>query len=397
MMLASCGEDRTHEYIEKTQENQWIYSTMKEVYLWADEIKSPERTEFFGTTSKFFSSLLSTEDKVSFFSDSIQTASYGLTYAIMRDPIGEKPSRYYALALYVEPGSSAEIAGIERGTWISAIDGKALSSSSGKQLETGGSVTIATSFIDYDDDNGKYLWVTGDTLTMPAALEFKSEAIYLDTTFVTRSGKIGYIVCSNLNGDSFTDEIGEIMLTYAAEDISDMIIDLRYCQGGSMENAAVLASILVPASLTGTPFASLQGRDKNTLTTYAYSNQTVNISDKRMFFITGKATEGIAELLVESVNASRGMHEVVIVGEQSAGANLLVEKYDSPYGFSINPAIAVMCASDGTPLTTQGVEPDHVLNELEEPEQFFGLGNEQEYILRNIEYLIANGSLPAEM
>ena len=57
-MFSSCGEDRTHEYYDLTEENQWIYSKMQEVYLWRDKIKEPSRTTFFSTPSKFFSSII---------------------------------------------------------------------------------------------------------------------------------------------------------------------------------------------------------------------------------------------------------------------------------------------------------------------------------------------------
>ena len=33
LAIVSCGEDRTYEYLEKTEENQWTYSKMKEFYL----------------------------------------------------------------------------------------------------------------------------------------------------------------------------------------------------------------------------------------------------------------------------------------------------------------------------------------------------------------------------
>ena len=51
-MFTSCGEDRTHEFLEMTEENQWTYSKMKEVYLWRDKITEPKRTTFFSTTKK---------------------------------------------------------------------------------------------------------------------------------------------------------------------------------------------------------------------------------------------------------------------------------------------------------------------------------------------------------
>ena len=146
--FVSCGEDRTYEYLEKTAENQWIFSTMSEEYLWADEIKTPERSGFFSTPSKFFASLLVKSDKASFFSDSTATTSYGMQFALMRDPLGEKMSRYYALVLNVEPGSPADAAGIVRGTWIATVNNKALTSSAAAQLTSGNAISMGTQAIE---------------------------------------------------------------------------------------------------------------------------------------------------------------------------------------------------------------------------------------------------------
>lgn len=394
LTVVSCGEDRTYEYLEKTEENQWTYSKMKEVYYWADEIKQPERNVFFSAASKFFTSLLSKSDKASFFTDSVTIGSYGLEYALMRDPLGEKPNRYYALALYVEPGSPAAIAGIGRGTWISGINGKALTSTSGNLLKSGDAIEVITSHVDYDDENSKYCWTSGDTLAVQASTAFDSKAIYVDSVYNVRSSKVGYVACRNLSGSSFATDIQEIMLGLAAENVTDLVIDLRYCSEGILENANVLASALVPVSLAETPFATMCDKDGNACNGYDFAEQPANLSDKRVFFITGKGTKGTAELLVASVNASRGMHEVIVVGEKSAGAKMQTERFDSPYGFSINPAVAVMCASDGKELSDTGILPDIIINELEEGKRIYPLGNEQEYILRNIEYYIVNGSLP---
>ena len=117
-LFSSCGEDRTYEYYDLTKENQWIYSRMQEVYLWRDKLKEPSRNTFFSKPSKFFSSIIYSGDKMSFFTDTVTLGTYGMTLAVMRDPIGERPNRTYALALMVEPGSPADVAGIERGTWI---------------------------------------------------------------------------------------------------------------------------------------------------------------------------------------------------------------------------------------------------------------------------------------
>jgi hypothetical protein len=74
----------------------------------------------------------------------------------------------------------------------------------------------------------------------------------------------------------------------------------------------------------------------------------------------------------------------------------MTETFESPYGFSISPAVAYLFASDDNALQSSGILPDYPINETEDPKHIFRLGSEQEYILRNVEYLIVNGILPTE-
>lgn len=395
LAFVSCGEDRTHEYLELTAENQWIYSQMKENYLWGDDMKKPERSEFFGMPSKFFNSLLASNDKASLYTDSASATSYGMKFSIMRDPLGEKRTQYYALVLFVEPGSPAAEAGIRRGTWISTIGGKALTTSSGGSLQSGKETQVTTRAMEYNDDEEKYFWSNTDTVTIQQALAIKNRPIYMDSVYSLRTGKAGYIVCNSLEGSGLVSQFSDIMLNFATEDVASIILDMRYCNGGTIENAASLASMLVPASLHGTPFAKVVGKNE-TDSIISYTEQTVNMSDKKLYIITSNDTKGIAELFIASVNASRGMHEVVTLGAATSGANLMTETFESPYGFSISPAVAYLFASDDNALQSSGILPDYPINETEDPKHIFRLGSEQEYILRNVEYLIVNGTLPTE-
>lgn len=395
LSVVSCGEDRTHEYLEMTEENQWTYTCMRESYLWADGIKSPKREDFFASTSNFFKTLLASGDKVSFFTDTVSAGSYGLTSTIMRDPLGENRGDYYALVLYVEPGSPAAQAGLERGNWISSVGGKKLTSSGLKLLQSGDATDIVRRLVEVDDEGG-YSWSEYDTLTISPSADIASASVSLDTIYNIRSGKVGYVVFRNFNNDGLVEHVNEIALGFAAEDITDIVLDLRYCNGGNIENTAAVASIFAPQSVVGAPFAKLLDKD-SVVTTYSYPEAAVNLSEKRLYIITGNMTSGVAELFTASVNASRGMHEVVTVGAVTAGANVITEKFESPYGFSINPAVAQMFISNGNTLQPGGITPDYSIDELTELKKVYKLGSEQEYILRNIEYLIVNGMLPASL
>ena len=390
--LFSCGEDRTYEYNELTKENQWIYSQMKESYLWGDSIKKPGQKEFFAAPTKFFKSLLVAGDGASFFTDTTSAVSYGFSFATMRDPLGERPSKVYALVLYVEPGSPAHVAGLERGMWISSVGGKALSTSSNSQLLSGGETVLVTEYIDNNDE--EYCWAGADTIQLPAAVEINPGSIVIDTIYNVRDRRVGYILCNNFNGDNFVAEIERIIGDFCSADVTDVVIDLRYNTGGSVANASLFASALVPNTSVGTTFCELKGKNSTNDTTYCYTEQAFGLGDKNVYIITGAATKGTAQLFAESLNATRSMYDLLVLGSNGTVTSLYTEPIASPYGFTINPAVAYIYSSTGNRLPTTGVKVDYHLEELSNITAIQQLGNTQEQMLFNVLYLIVNGTLP---
>ena len=393
-LLPSCGEDRSGEYYEKTQENQWIYTTMQEHYLWGDSLPSLERNQYFSTTSKFFSSLLHKGDKVSFFNDTISAGSYGLTFALMRDPLGVRPGKVYAMVLNAHVGSPAYNAGIRRGTWITSLDGKALSTSSSAMLTSGNAVEVVTEYIDYDDETGEYFWENGDTLSMLASCDYTIDAVAHYSTINIRDRKVGYLVLDNMTGDSFIDNTQDILLGFAGADVTDVVLDLRYCNGGTLPNATSLASSFVPSTAFGTPFCSLVGKGEVVDTVYNYSAQVANLSDKNLYVILGSRTHGVAELLASSLKNTPGLSGVITLGAGTAGGGMMTAAIQAPYGFTINPVVSIMLDAASNEIPSTGVEADCVLDELANPFKVHPLGSEQENILYNTMYLIVNGMLP---
>lgn len=392
LALFSCGEDRTHEYKEMTKENQWIYSTMKDVYLWGDSIKKPSQKDFFQTTNKFFNSILVAGDNVSFFTDTVAQSSYGFIFANMRDPLGERPSKVYSLVLYVEPGSPADIAGLKRGTWISAVGGKALTLSTSNLLSFGNGTEVVTEYIDSDEEN--YFWVSSDTLTIPASVDITPAAIPFDSVYSLREKRIGYLLCNSFHGEGFLEESKRVLSGFRSAEVTDIVIDLRYNNGGSLRNAALLASALVPDASIGTTFCSLKGRNSISDTTYLYEEQPYSFGDKNIYIITGEATTGVAQLFVQSLNATRSMYELMVIGEEGSSAVVYTETISSPYGFAINPAVAYIHNAQGDRLSSTGIAVDYALQELADIKHIKPLGDQQEYMLYNTTYLIVNGTLP---
>jgi hypothetical protein len=84
----------------------------------------------------------------------------------------------------------------------------------------------------------------------------------------------------------------------------------------------------------------------------------------------------------------------MIFGAKSKGVNTMTSRFESPYGFAINPATNYIALSGGEQLIA--VAPDYSVSELLHVENIHPLGSEQEYMLYNILYYSTNGALPQE-
>lgn len=391
ILFIACGEDRTYEYYKLTEENQWIFSQMQSNYFWGDTMKQPARNKFFASGSSFFESLLKKGDKTSFFCDSTFRTSYGITFSIVRDPLAIKASKSYAAVLFVEPGSSADKAGVKRGMWISRIGKSDVTANNYGYLERGETTTVYTSEIVPDTIEGSFVWADGDTITLAAATTVEPTTLPLDTVYNIPDHKVGYMLCNKLEN---IEEITPILSRFSAEGITDLIVDLRYCNSGSLETAAHFASAIIPEA-AGNIFCSLKHNEPNSSkdSDILFSTQPAALNLWRVYIITTSATRGTAEAFTAALRMTMGGERVQLVGTTSAGENMHTQSIESPFDFTINPAVAYIYTPDDAPLSSDGQTVDYEISELSLP-VIHKLGDINETLLYSTLYLILNGTVP---
>ena len=113
------------------------------------------------------------------------------------------------------------------------------------------------------------------------------------------------------------------------------------------------------------------------------------------YLSTTAKTTGTASTFIKAVRIARGTSQLRIVGQTTNGTNIATESIESPYQFKINPATAIIADSNGEPITA--ITPDFILSETDDYKHIYPLGSKQEFILYNISYIIANGTLPAAL
>ena len=387
-LFASCGEDRTYQYFELTEECQWIFAQMKESYLWGDSIKQPARNKFFSKSSDFFKGLLIKTDKTSYFGDSVSATSYGISYTTMRDPLGIQPSKIYALVKYVEPYSPAHRAGITRGMWISGVGNKEITTSSHTSLVNGDATTLRTCRIIFDEEQDKYIWSAADTLHIDAAEANAPIAIPLDSIYRRENGNAGYVVMNRF--DETAGNLTEVLAKMSEKQVTDIIIDLRYNSGGSLKDAAECASLLVPEGNEGKTFCTTQTNSNMAETeSYTIAQASAPYPADRLYILTSAATKSIAHTFISSLQHIMGKEQIVVIGEQTEVQPYVTETIVSPFGFTISPVVATIYTANGKILSSNSVSFTHLLNEIDDV-NIFPLGDTRETLLSKALSVINN-------
>ena len=244
--------------------NKFIYNGLKLYYLWEDKVPAFTALKYnnadtlnallnsYKDPQKFFTSLLyqyKTVDKWSFMvadpkiiSDWIQGISETMGYDFMLARIGTN-GNIFGFVRYVFKGSPAEKAGIKRGDLFMQVNGTQLTVSNYQSLLLN-NITYTLSFatISGDDIVGHKIALNGKSVTM-TAVTMQENPILLDTILNVGSSKVGYLVYNGFNAD-FDLQLNDVFKKFKDAAVGNLILDLRYNGGGSVQTAVYLASMI---------------------------------------------------------------------------------------------------------------------------------------------------------
>lgn len=365
--------------------NRWIYQVMKVNYLWNSEItQSPDYSlgyeEFFrsllkkpvpmsysasgkgilksgephdgsitnrGVTWDPYSYMMASEPVLRSVSGS---RSFGFEYQLVSFGTGE----VLAQVLYVVKNSPAEKAGLRRGDWILKVNGAEMTSSNYATLaakliasQSNTQVTLQVVPIVCSTVNGNRINLTimdkqAVTCSITAAA-VDDNPVYLSTVLEAGNKRIGYLVYNAFNRgrdpvtfeedyhDHTYDNALKRALGAMKGQIDELVLDLRYNPGGYVLSCQLLASMIAPASLTGTIFNQTKnnaGRLSNDyfltvpqMSAGDFSGEAgVNLSLDRVYVLATDHSASASEVLI---NGLRGAGVTVhLIGSQTEGKNV---------------------------------------------------------------------------
>ena len=401
--LASCGVNRWEEYYPLTQRDMWIDSLMREEYLWYKDIPSSENLNYFSEPATFLNSLLSSLDDGYSRIDSlydVPETGYGFDYTLYS--IADNDTAYNALVTYIMPGSPAEEAGLKRGEWIMMVDNEYITKKNETILTEGTAKKLLVGTYDETtDEEGETVgFVKADRETqLPATRDIQDKDIPVCQILEQNGKHIGYMLYNTFSPDN-ANEVKQYAQQFKDNNVSDVVLDLRYNAGGDMESVELMAAILAPANQIGYTLAQLKYSDKKsakdrTLTLDESLLQgTANLGLTRLYVLTSTTTAGASEMLI---NCLKPYMDVFIVGEKTKGQTVATEPFCSQkHSYCLRPVVCEVFNAQGTADYASGFTPDEQASSLSNLATVLPFGDPNETLLAKAIALINGETTPDE-
>lgn len=402
LSMSGCGEDRWAAYVTQTATDRWIDDTMRVWYYWAKEMPESKNLNYFQAPATFFKSLLYSSDKFSSI-DSLNVTtsnrsigstnySYGMEYSVTK----VNDTAYYAHVLYTIVDSPAEEAGLQRGDWVMSFNGVPLTKQNYTALLGGSAAEIVVGR--YDAEQKQVVAVDDNPRHLPEARSIDDNPVYCVKVFDVNATRVGYLAYNHFtpgaaysatvqgSATNYDDDIRQASTQLAAAGIDELVLDLRYNNGGYISCAQLLATLLAPASALGQPMATLEYnahfQPVEILLDASRIGQGTNLDLKRLFVLTTGETASASEMVM---NCLKPYMDVVQIGTTTVGKNMGARSFDNVEQMvSITPMICKIYNALGESDYDKGFSPTNtalIVDENKFLANFFPLGTPDEALL----------------
>lgn len=198
----------------------------------------------------------------------------------------------------VEPNSPAGMAGIKRGWRITQINGNS-------NITTAGSSTVVNSVYYSPTTSFVFTRPDGGSVSMTLnATHYAEKPVLMDTVYNMGAQRIGYLVFNSFLGNTgqISAEFQRLFGKFASQQVTDVVVDLRYNGGGYVSLAEKLANYLAPASANGgVMMKQIYNSQNSSNNVTSYIAKTGALQLQKVYFIVSKSTASASELLINSL------------------------------------------------------------------------------------------------
>ena len=354
----------------------FIWEGMNTYYLWKDNVPTLANTKDDNTESyfnflsgypdpeDFFESLIynrSSTDKWSWVVDdyialenSFQgiSTSNGVKYRLSYE--SGSTTNILGYVRYIQPNSDASTKDVKRGYVFNAIDGIQLTVENYSSL-----LDQDTYVMNFADLNGGVPISNGKSVSLTKS-EYQENPVLVSKVLEVSGKKIGYLMYNSFNS-SYNVALNDAFAQLKADGATELVLDLRYNGGGSVQTSVYLAS-MITGQFNGELFAKerwnteLQNWFEENHPDWLVNNFTNTISDtdtagnsveysinslnlSKLYVITTGSSASASELII---NGLKPYIDVVTIGTTTSGKYTgSVTLYDSDTfgrtGANLNP------------------------------------------------------------
>jgi len=281
-------------------------------------------------------------------------------------------SDVFGIVRLVQPNSNASTTTLTRGQVFNEIDGVSLTNNNLRGLLSSETYTLHlatynTNGTDVPEDDS----LTDGTETITLSKTVYSENPIFKTEVLTiNNEKVGYLMYNGFVSD-YDEQLNAAFAEFQSQNIQQLVLDLRYNPGGSVNSATALGSMIT--GISSGIFAKLQyNSDLQSLNTnYDFTStlsegvdiNSVNLN--KVYVITTGSSVSASEMMVNSL---RSHIEVVQIGTKTVGkSQASITLYDSPdFGkqganpghlYALQPLVAISVNKDDQAVPSTGLIP----------------------------------------
>jgi carboxyl-terminal processing protease len=190
---------------------------------------------------------------------------------------------------------------------------------------------------------------------------FQVSSVLLYDTLHLKTGVTGQLVFESFISTSEND-LARAFAFFKANNVKDLILDLRYNSGGYLSVARSLASYIAGNSREGSVFAKLQYNDKHQDANYTFPFRTTSSSLDlpRLMVITSRSTASASEAVM---NGLKPFVNVISIGDTTDGKPTGMDGGDIGKKYFIAPVTFKMVNKDDYGDYFGGIIPEEIIED----------------------------------
>lgn len=355
--FSSCRKEFINTESTPEQARDKLYDIMKSYYFWYDSMPSVTRTDYSNPYDLLEAMRYKKRDRWSFvadyqeFMDEMNGSFTGHGFRIGLDESNK------ARIAMIYKSSPLYALGVRRGWIVRQIKDTDVAPTLLSTDRAAYINLIGPSTAGYQN---KFLFEKpdGSTITITSAkADITINPVVLYDTIHLKTGK----VAGHLVYESFIEPpIDSLKIAFAyfkANDVTELILDLRYNSGGYLDIAQSLASYIAGNGLAGTAFESLTYNDKLHLadTTFNFIPTSYGLDLSKVVFITARLTASASEAVINGIAPHM---DYVSIGDTTDGKPMGMNAFIFDYKYIFWPITFKIVNSEGSGDYFDGLFPD---------------------------------------